>query len=306
MAQEKSSLVAERTLVLSRVLNAPRNLVFQAWTDPKQLAQWWGPTGFTNPVCELDLKVHGEIRIDMRAPDGVVYPMSGAYREIVEPERIVFTSAALDQTGKPTFENLNTVLFEEFEGDKTVLTVKVSVLWETEDASRHLDGMTQGWSLSLDRLAGFVTPDSSDLSDRELRARRLVRAPRELVYRMWTEPEHIAQWWGPRGFTTTIHHMDVRPGGEWRFIMHGPDGTNFENHRIYEEVVPGERLVMNHILWPHHRMSITFTDAEDETEIAIHMIFESPTDFTKVVSEFGAAKGLRENLDRLQEHLASL
>ena len=89
MQLEKSSPVAERKLALTRILNAPRNLVFKAWTDPKQLAQWWGPTGFTNPLCELDLRVHGEIRIDMRAPDGTVYPMSGAYVEIVEPERLV-------------------------------------------------------------------------------------------------------------------------------------------------------------------------------------------------------------------------
>ena len=101
MQTEKSSPVVERKLTLTRTLNAPRSLVFKAWTDPKQLAQWWGPKGFTNPVCELDLRVNGEIRIDMRAPDGKVYPMAGAYREIVEPERLVFTAAALDATGKP-------------------------------------------------------------------------------------------------------------------------------------------------------------------------------------------------------------
>ena len=165
MSQEKnspvSSPVLERELVLTRILNAPRSLVFQAWTDARQLAQWWGPTGFTNPVCELDLKVNGEIRIDMRAPNGVVYPMSGAYREIVPPERLVFTSAALDATGKPMFENLNTVTFEEFEGNKTVVTVKARVLWETPEAGRHLDGMAQGWALTIDRLDNFMSTDIS-------------------------------------------------------------------------------------------------------------------------------------------------
>src|SRR5580698_6634809 len=135
MSQEKNSPVSspamERELVLSRILNAPRSLVFKAWTDAKQLAQWWGPTGFTNPVCELDLKINGEIRIDMRAPNGVVYPMSGAYREIVAPERLVFTAAALDANGKPIFENLNTVTFAEYDSNKTLLTVDVRVLWES-------------------------------------------------------------------------------------------------------------------------------------------------------------------------------
>jgi uncharacterized protein YndB with AHSA1/START domain len=300
MPQEKSSLVAERKLALTRILNAPRSLVFKAWTDPRQLAQWWGPTGFTNPVCELDLRHHGEIRIDMRAPDGVVYPMSGAFREIVEPERLVFTCAALSATGKPLFENLNTVTFEELDGDKTLLTVNVSVLWEGPEAARMLDGMNAGWSLTIDRLAVLVAPDSTG---RELHASRFFKAPRPLVYRMWTEPEHIAQWWGPRGFATTIHQMDVRPGGEWRFVMHGPDGTDYPNHTVFEEIVPLERIVMKHLSWPHHRMYIRFSDVEGGTEITVQMLFESAADRDKVVVECGAEKGLRENLERLEEYI---
>jgi uncharacterized protein YndB with AHSA1/START domain len=156
MTQPANSSVAQRELVLTRVFDAPRTLVFKAWTDPRQLAQWWGPTGFTNPVCEFDLRPDGEIHIDMRAPDGTVYPMSGAFREIVEPERLVFTSAALDAAGKPMFENLNTVIFEALKGNKTALTVKVRVLWETLEAGRHLDGMAQGWALTIDRLQQHI------------------------------------------------------------------------------------------------------------------------------------------------------
>ena len=86
-------------LVLTRVFDAPRELVFKAWTDAKRVAQWWGPHQFTNPVCELDARPGGAIRIHMRGPDGTVYPMTGVYQEVVEPERIVFTSAALDAAG---------------------------------------------------------------------------------------------------------------------------------------------------------------------------------------------------------------
>jgi uncharacterized protein YndB with AHSA1/START domain len=308
MSVVTNSPVVERKLALTRVLNAPRSLVFKAWTDPEQLGQWWGPTGFTNPVCELDLRVHGEIRIDMRAPDGTVYPMSGAFREIVEPERLVFTAAALDANGKPRFENLNTVTFEELDENRTLLTVHVRVLWETPEAAPALDGMSTGWSMTVDRLDAFVAPGSpkTDTSDRELRASRFFKAPRPLVYRMWTEPEHIAQWWGPRGFTTTIQQMDVREGGEWRFILHGPDGTDYPNHTVYEEIAPPERLVLKHLSWPHHRMHIRFTDAEGGTNVSIHMLFEEAADFNKVVLEYGAAKGLRENLDRLGEHISKL
>jgi uncharacterized protein YndB with AHSA1/START domain len=147
---------------------------------------------------------------------------------------------------------------------------------------------------------------SSPVAERELRASRLFKAPRPLVYKMWTEPEHIAKWWGPRGFTTTIQAMDVRPGGEWRFILHGPDGTDYPNHTVYEELAPPERLVLRHVSWPHHRMHIDFTEAEGGTRVKVHMVFESEADFQKVVLEYKADKGLRENLDRLEEHIASL
>jgi uncharacterized protein YndB with AHSA1/START domain len=303
MQMEKSSPVAEHKLTLTRILNAPRSLVFKAWTDPKQLAQWWGPTGFTNPVCELDLRVNGEIRIDMRAPDGTIFPMAGAFREIVEPERLVFTAAALNPSGKPMFENLNTVTLEEFDGNKTLLTVNVHVLWASPEAAPAMAGMNIGWNLTVDRLAGFVAPEATG---RELHASRFFKAPRPLVYRMWTEPQHIAQWWGPRGFTTTIHSMDVRRGGEWRFILHGPDGTDYPNETVFEEIVPLECIVMKHVSWPHHRMYIRFSDAEGGTEIAILMLFENAADRDKVVSENGAEKGLRENLERLEEYIFGL
>jgi uncharacterized protein YndB with AHSA1/START domain len=71
-------------------------------------------------------------------------------------------------------------------------------------------------------------------------------APRDLVWQAWTDPKHIVHWWGPNGFTNTIHAMDVRPGGVWRFIMHGPDGTDYPNKIIYREVVKPERLVYDH------------------------------------------------------------
>ncbi len=83
-----------------------RDLVFKAWTETKHMAQWWGPKGFTNPVCEMDVRAGGAIRIHMRAPDGVVYPMTGVFQEIVVPERLVFVSSALDDKGNSMFDVL--------------------------------------------------------------------------------------------------------------------------------------------------------------------------------------------------------
>ncbi len=146
--------------VFTRIFGAPRSVAFKAWTDPKHAAQWWGPHGFTNPVCELDVRPGGAIRIDMRGPDGTVYPMSGVYREIVELERLVFTSAALDEEGKPLFEVLNTVTFTEH-GGKTTLTTQARVVKSTAKAAPYLEGMEAGWTQSLERLEEYVTSSQS-------------------------------------------------------------------------------------------------------------------------------------------------
>jgi uncharacterized protein YndB with AHSA1/START domain len=157
MAQSNASIsTAENGLgveiVFTRTFDAPRNLVFKVWTDPRHLAKWWGPHGFTNPRCEWDARPDGAIHIDMRGPDGRIYPMSGRFREIVEPERLVFVCAALDESRKPMFEVLNTVTFAE-EGGKTVLTLTARVITSTPSAPQYLKGMEMGWTQSLERLS---------------------------------------------------------------------------------------------------------------------------------------------------------
>jgi len=151
----------EQELVLTRVFDAPRELVFKAWTDPKRVAQWWGPQGFTNPVCELDARPGGAIRIHMRGPDGTVYPMTGVYQEVVEPERLVFTSAALDEKGHPLFEVLTTVTFAE-QGAKTKQILRARVIKSTAQAAPYLAGMEAGWTQSLERLSAFVATKSKE------------------------------------------------------------------------------------------------------------------------------------------------
>src|SRR2546428_7179157 len=115
-ANKSGEQLANRELAFTRTFAAPREIVFKMWTDPKHMAQWWGPHGFTNPVCELDVRPGGAIRIEMRDSEGTVYPMTGTFREIVRPERLVFTAEALDQNGTPVLEVLNTVTFEEKTG----------------------------------------------------------------------------------------------------------------------------------------------------------------------------------------------
>jgi uncharacterized protein YndB with AHSA1/START domain len=140
---------------LTRLFRAPRSLVWQAWTDVDKLQQWWGPQHFTNPRCEIDLRVGGAIRVDMRAPDGIIFPMSGEYEQIVPLERLVFLTSALDEQGEPIFTNRNTVVFREI-GGATEISIHTRVIDAKPAAWQYLKGMREGWSSSLDKLEAFV------------------------------------------------------------------------------------------------------------------------------------------------------
>jgi uncharacterized protein YndB with AHSA1/START domain len=140
---------------LTRRVSTPPDVVFQAWIDAKQLAEWWGPQGFTNPVCQVDARLGGAIYIHMRAPDGVVYPMTGRFVEIDRPHRLVFVTAAIDDDGKPMFKVLNTVTFTRVDSG-TEMSLVARVMTSTPTAPQYLAGMSQGWSQSLHRLAAFV------------------------------------------------------------------------------------------------------------------------------------------------------
>jgi uncharacterized protein YndB with AHSA1/START domain len=146
---------AQREVTLARVFDAPPQLVWKAWTEPRHMAQWWGPKGFTNPVCELDLRESGAIRIHMRGPDGAVYPMTGSFEEIVPLERLVFTTVARDLDDNPLLEGKTTVTFEDV-GGKTKLTIYSRAVGIAPVAPQMLAGMEMGWTQSLDKLAELV------------------------------------------------------------------------------------------------------------------------------------------------------
>ncbi len=283
-------------LVIQRAIKAPRKLVYQAWTRAEHLAHWWGPDGFTTSRCEVDPRPGGAIRIEMCALDGTIYPMSGTYRELVEPERIVFLSTALDGEGRALFEVLNTVTLEETNGHTLqTLTARV-VSRQSPLADEYLAGMEQGWNESLGRLGCWITA-----SEREIVFQRVFRAGREKVFQTWVDPRHLSNWWGPRGFTTTIYEMNVRPGGVWRFIMHGPDGTDYNNHVTYTEVVRPERLCYRH--GGDHKdnefdVTVTFEEHDGGTRVTLSLVAASP-EARQWMVQYGAVEGGHHTLARL-------
>jgi uncharacterized protein YndB with AHSA1/START domain len=145
---------------------------------------------------------------------------------------------------------------------------------------------------------------SAETSDREIVVIRVFDGPRALVFKLWTDPKHLAHWWGPNGFTITNYEMDVRPGGVWRFVMHGPNGVDYQNKVVYREVVEPERLVYSHVSGPQFEMTVTFDAEGDKTKLTARMVFESAVLRNKTIEQFGAVEGLKQTLGRLGEHLA--
>ncbi len=152
--------------------------------------------------------------------------------------------------------------------------------------------------------------NSADTSDREIKTTRVFAAPRELVFRMWTEPEHVARWWGPNGFTNTIQRMDVRPGGVWQFVMHGPDGTDYQNLVRFIEVVEPERLVYMHgsDLDPDQfHVTVLFEkEGENNTRLSMRSVFRTSAERDEKVEKIGAIEGMRQTLDRLGAYLSKV
>lgn len=144
-----------REFTIKRSYDAPRELVFRAWTDPKHLVEWWGPAGFTVPVCDWDPRPGKPIYLVMRGPDGTDFPMGGEFREVVPPGRLVLSCGALDAEKSLLFEFLHVVTFVERKG-VTSLTVKSRVTMTKPGSEMYIGGYEPGMTQSLGRLAELV------------------------------------------------------------------------------------------------------------------------------------------------------
>ena len=146
-------------------------------------------------------------------------------------------------------------------------------------------------------------------SDREVRFSRLLDAPRELVWQAWTDPARIAAWWGPSGFRTTTQSFDLRVGGEWRHVMHGPDGTDYPNRTVFREIVPPSLLVYENG-WDlpgaplDFKSVVTFKAEGAKTRLTLHMAFYDAEAFKVAVERYGAIEGGMQHMARLAEYLA--
>lgn len=151
----------------------------------------------------------------------------------------------------------------------------------------------------------------ASVSGREIVVSRVFDAPRELVWKAWSDPAHVSEWWGPRGFTTTTHEIDFRPGGVWRHTMHGPDGTDYPSMCVFHEIVKPERVVYSlnggkkgigdvqaEVIW-------IFEAQGEKTKLTLRMLFSSSASREHVAREYGAREGGVQTLERLEEYLAT-
>lgn len=154
------------------------------------------------------------------------------------------------------------------------------------------------------------TQPARETADREIVLSRVVDAPRELVFAVWLDPTHVGEWWGPNGFRTTTYEMEPRPGGVWRFTMHGPDGTDYENRIEYLEIARPERLVYRHSGGGatedvRFHAEVTFAAEGTKTRVTLRSLFESAEERDVVVEKYGAIEGGKQTLERLAAYVAA-
>ena len=304
MAAGSSVSAPERTLVTTRIYDAPREAVYKAWIDPKQLARWFPPEGFTSPRCEIDARPGGVFRVDMKAPagppfNGQVFPGPGTFREVVPNERLVFTM-------EPEFEGqklpmvLTTVRFEDL-GTKTRCTVEQTL--ETVEAFEAMakQGMAEGIAQSLGKLAGVLSGNPTDrgitVSDRTLTLTRVFDAPRDLVWTALTDPSHITKWMFANDWESPYAKVDARPGGSFSIGMRPADHSQkgFDLGGTYREVAKPERIVME--LGDGRLMTMALADVLGGTQLTLSI--------EMAMSEEQERAGYTQILDHLAAHLAA-
>ncbi len=146
--------------------------------------------------------------------------------------------------------------------------------------------------------------NAETVGEREISYVRVFDAPRAIVWSAWSDPEHLTRWWGPNGFTNTFHEFDFRPGGSWRFIMHGPNGMDFPNHNVFVEIRQPELIVMDHVVEPLFRLRATFEDLGGKTKITFTQVFESAEVWEQAKPY--AIPGARQTLQKLADLVATL
>lgn len=235
-----STGTSDREIVATRVFSAPRELVWEAWTNPVHVAQWWGPRGFSTTIERMEVRVGGVWQHVMRGPDGTEYPNKSTFTEVVKPERIAYRHGG-GRKGGPgaTFEGTWTFTAEPDGRTRVTIRMVFATPGDRDFVAREF-GAVEGAAQTLERLGEHL---AAPASVRPFRLTRVFNAPRELVWQAWTQEEHLRQWFGPKGVAIAACKMDFRPGGIFHYCMRTPDGHEMWGKWTFAEIVPPEKLV---------------------------------------------------------------
>ena len=279
--------------------------------------RWWGPEGFKAPVANIDLRVGGKSLFAMRSPEGKVYWSTGVYREIIPFKRIVATDSFADEkgnvvpashygmTGEWPKELLVTFTFGEQKG-KT----KFILRHEGLPPGKMMESAKSGWNGSFDKLEKVLEEEKSRRGKniilagpgkQEASIIRFIDAPNERVFKAYTDPELIPQWWGPERLTTRVDTMDARSGGVWRFVQRDSVGNEYAFHGVYHEVSP-RRIVytFEYEGMPGHVQFgiVTIEDMDGRTKLTEKSVNESVEDGEAMLNT-GMIEGWAETVNRL-------
>lgn len=312
---------ANREIVISRVVDAPQELVWQAMTDPKHVVQWWGPRGFSMTIETMEVRVGGIWKHVMHGPDGTDYPNKSVFTEVSKPERLCFSHGG-GAKGQPGVTFDATWTFETVEASKTRVTIRmVFPTAEARDAVVKAYGAIEGGHQTLERLSEHL-PTMSDAAEFVI-SRIFDAAPKD-VWAAWTEPARMVRWWGPRIVKTPVCELDVRPGGKYRVVMRTADGMEYPITGVYREVVPPSKLVFTMDCSEHpgewHDMvdpnrkgnpnpagemlaTVTFEKQERKTKLTLRIQMKSSA-ICDNMKKMGLNEGWSESLDRLGQELA--
>lgn len=306
MAKDMTAIdTSHREILKSRLIDAPRELVFQAWSDPEHITHWWGPRGFRTTTHAMEFRPGGEWLFTMHGPDGTDYENRITYREVERPLLIVYDHRGVGDAADVVFTT--TVTLEDDSG-RTRLTFRmVFASPESRDYVVEKYGAVEGLEHTLERLAEQVALTAGTDSRPALEIKRMFDAPRELVFKAWTEPDRMTHWLGPKDFVVTSCRLDPIPGGLYRACIQSPEGREHWMSGEYHEVIEPHRLVFS-FAWDDENgvrghetlVSVSLRDVGGKTELTFRQAI-----FPSVDSRDSHHSGWSECFDRLADYLVT-
>jgi len=300
---------SDRELMVTREFDAPRELLFEVWTDPKHLEQWYGPNGFRTETLSMDVRPGGVWRQIMHGPDGREYKNRVVYSEVAPPERLVYRHAG--ETDEEPVHHETTTTFDDLGEGRTRVSMRLVFPTAAElEFVVKTYGAEQGGVQTMERLAEHVA--AMPTARREVTLTRRFDASREDVWRAWTDAEVLRLWWGPKGFTAPVCEVDARPGGRMRIVMRGPDGAEYPMRCVFREVVKPELLVFTNV--PLNAdggalmaglTTVTFEEMGGQTEMSLHTVMTTMTERAVPMIE-GMNQGWSMSMQKLAELMASM